>query len=397
MSDQCATNKVFNDSIEEYRKTLLPSIIKNFDSLTAEQKTTLTGMGRFACRLHLLANFGTEADKAMLAFESSVCEGRNPFGYGTDSGTFRLIRTGAKAFTRRGWEKSGVPHYFEPFLKGRERKNNLVTFHGHRINVIFHDGAAMYYHRKDICDFLKDWPDPNGLLQSVKFDINEPGYLAGCRALGIFDKLVTGPFWQLLENEASILDLNKHLNQMQMTLTAWAQDGLLPLSEDTMFGESVELKKDAMYASLFEDTGNPSLDAMTVIALELLSAQLLILLERQAKSQLPDGEYWNPSAETKQTAANVPTTNAISERDMAILDNLLKIKPSASNLTLEVIVMCTMNKPITWLRNLPEEEKNSILNNARRMAPEINQNFKLRKHLLEEKLTQKLKEKKRES
>ena len=130
-------------------------------------------MGRFACRLHLLANFGSEADKAMLAFESSVCEGRTPFGYETDSGTFRLIRTGATVFTRRGCEKSGVPDYFEPFLKGRDIHNSLVTFHGYRINVIFHDGAGIpYYHRKHISDFLKDLPDPNGLLQSVKFDIN---------------------------------------------------------------------------------------------------------------------------------------------------------------------------------------------------------------------------------
>jgi len=37
-SDQCATNKVFNDSIGKNRKTLLPAIIKNFDSFTVEQK-----------------------------------------------------------------------------------------------------------------------------------------------------------------------------------------------------------------------------------------------------------------------------------------------------------------------------------------------------------------------
>jgi len=37
-SNQCATNKVFNDSIDKNRKTLLTAIIKNFDIFTVEQK-----------------------------------------------------------------------------------------------------------------------------------------------------------------------------------------------------------------------------------------------------------------------------------------------------------------------------------------------------------------------
>jgi len=53
-------------------------------------------MGKISCRLHLLANFGTDADKAVKTFEN------------TESGTFRLIRTAAKGFTLRGCGKSGV-------------------------------------------------------------------------------------------------------------------------------------------------------------------------------------------------------------------------------------------------------------------------------------------------
>lgn len=115
MSDQCATNNVFNDGIQVYRKTLLPAIIKNYDYLSEVEKNSLAGMGRFACHLHLLANFGTEADKAMLAIENSVCDGKNPFSYGSESGTFRLARTGAKAFTHRRCEKAGVPDFFNHF------------------------------------------------------------------------------------------------------------------------------------------------------------------------------------------------------------------------------------------------------------------------------------------
>jgi hypothetical protein len=49
------------------------------------------------------------------------------------------------------------------------------------MNILFHNGAAVYHHRKDIADFLQGWPDLNKLLKSIKFDIKEKLYLAGCR------------------------------------------------------------------------------------------------------------------------------------------------------------------------------------------------------------------------
>jgi hypothetical protein len=38
--------------------------------------------------------------------------------------------------------------------------------------------------------------------------VNNKVYLAGCRALGIIDKLMTGPLWKQIENAKHILDLN---------------------------------------------------------------------------------------------------------------------------------------------------------------------------------------------
>lgn len=79
LSDQCATNNVFNENIEKIRKDLLLTVINNFDNMTENEKSDITKMGRFACRLHLLANFGTAADKALKLFEDSVTDSRNPF------------------------------------------------------------------------------------------------------------------------------------------------------------------------------------------------------------------------------------------------------------------------------------------------------------------------------
>jgi hypothetical protein len=51
--------------------------------------------------------------------------------------------------------------------------------------------------RDHLTNFLNQWISPNDLLKSVEFDINEKIYLAEIRALGIIDKIITGPLWHL--------------------------------------------------------------------------------------------------------------------------------------------------------------------------------------------------------
>ncbi|XP_050406897.1 uncharacterized protein LOC126822195, partial [Patella vulgata] len=212
------------------------------------------------------------------------------------------------------------------------------------------------------CDILKDWKDPNGLLQALFFfDVKEKVFLAGARAMGIFYELVTTPFWLLLEKAGSILEINDELHQMKLTLTTWANDGSEPLKGTPLFPlHVIAYKSSKFHDVLFNDS---QLDSLTVIALELLSAQLLIILERQAATQLPGGN-------------NVPTTNVISERDMAILDNLLRIKPSSSTMSLETILMWTRNKPSVWLETMSENEKDNVLKHAMKFGPTYVKNFR---------------------
>ena len=45
-------------------------------------------------------------------------------------------------------------------------------------------------------EFFDIYGTPNNLLQAVQEDLNEIKNIAGCRALGVIDKLVTGPYWR---------------------------------------------------------------------------------------------------------------------------------------------------------------------------------------------------------
>ena len=78
---------------------------------------------------------------------------------------------------------------------------------------------------------------------------------------------------------------------------------------------------------------------------------------------------------------------------MAMLDNLIRLKPAASALTRETLTMCVKNKSFQWLNTLTNEEKESIINGARKIAPEKMQRFKKRPERVENELKEKLQEK----
>ena len=87
---------------------------------------------------------------------------------------------------------------------------------------------------------------------------------------------------------------------------------------------------------------------------------LLIILERQAKDNLPGGKQWNPSEQQRASASHVPKTNTCSERDFGMLDMIIKNKPAAGVHILEVVIMWTNNKTAEWLTSLDYIRRKTI-------------------------------------
>ena len=256
MSDQGPTNTTFNEQLTELQNDFLPKVVEKGQELTENSKKSLEEMGNFYCKLHLLVNLGEEANKALKLFEHAATEGRNPLALlsSNESGSGRLTRTACEAFHPRGRQTAGVSEDFDVHLSENGLESKLVEFIGNHFNIIFYNSAAVFYHRSHIQDFLLKWPTPNHLLQVVSKDIVEPVYLAGIRALGILDKIVTGPFFRLTENAKSVLDLNPHLQQMQKCLEQWSQDASPLLEGETLFNEEVvPIHNYEMYESLFKE------------------------------------------------------------------------------------------------------------------------------------------------
>ncbi|XP_003729015.2 uncharacterized protein LOC100888157 [Strongylocentrotus purpuratus] len=384
MGDQGPTNPQFNKYVQSFREELLPHVVSNWDSLSTAAQKEIGDMGNYFCKMHLFVNFATEADKVLKINEADViAAGKNQFAFGTESGAARLIRTSAKALTQRGCDMSGMAANWMTYLEEQNIKNHLISYRANRFNVLFYSAAATYYHRRHIFDFISTLPDPNNLLKAVQYDVQQTIYLAQIRALGIIDKVITGPFWRLVERTDNILQLNNPLAIMQNKLKSWANDASPILNKEVLF-ENIEIHKDVMYEALFAESEDTDFTTYTQVALEMVLTGMLLILERQAKDQLEGGKFFAPSANLLKSAQNVPTTNNVSERDFAVLDVLVRLKPAASCHSFETYILWLHNKPSAWLDQMTKEEKNKLLDMARCRYTSIRQQYLRKKDKLKQ-------------
>ena len=65
---------------------------------------------------------------------------------GGESGAVWLIQTACSAFQKRGNQAAGQSADFLAYINELGEPLKLIQMEGNRFNVIFHNGAAVYYH-----------------------------------------------------------------------------------------------------------------------------------------------------------------------------------------------------------------------------------------------------------
>ena len=114
-----------------------------------------------------------------------------------ESNTTQTIRAICKAFQNIDQKKAGAMAPFAVHLRNSPVK--LTAFCGNRFNVLFWNAACVIYYQQHFNSFFEVYGIPNNLLRAVKEYSNEIENIAGCRALGIIGKLVTGSCWRKCE------------------------------------------------------------------------------------------------------------------------------------------------------------------------------------------------------
>lgn len=337
-------------------------------------------MNNFFCGLHYVVGLAECADTTLKLWEAHSAEESS-----NSSHIERLIRTSCKAFHHRGSQQCGSSVMFRSYLrKEGVYKIPLAQYVGNRFNIIFYDGAGVYYLRKHMEAFIEKvhGKEANRLLQAVLADLKNPANIAGCRALGLIDKLVTGPLWRKLqESSASVLQLSAVYTRVKAKFDMWS-DNSYPLLKGGDILEDWCVHEDEVWQALIEP--NEITDAMTQEILQILFCAFSKTTQRLLLDHLP-GSMYNAVTDSSliEETASVPTTNVAPERDFAVLDRMMREKPNANLVALESMILYSHNKSSIWLEKRTHEERESLFQAARTMAPVIREKFKRRRQEIE--------------
>ena len=328
MSDRHSAEKLFNDLLADYRAEVLPEVINGWSGLEQNERDQITRMNNFFCGLHYLVGLANAAEATLQTWEATINEENIQT---QSSGTQRLIHTACKAFHHRGSEQAGCSTKFRSFLRQqRIYEMPLAAFQGNRFNILFYDAAGVYFLHEYMLQYLFEIHGTlNHLLQAVLSDLKVPSYIAACNALGVIDKIVTGPFWRLLQTSTvSILEMGNVYTKMVNQFEKWADDAQLIMEGKEVLFEEDRLEFYTVAKKIFSSTLN---DSLVQEILQLLFKVFAVTTRRLVIDHLPDGIFHSVTDDRMIAETNsVPKTNVSPERDFAILDHLMSEKPNAT-------------------------------------------------------------------
>ena len=381
MSDRHAAEKLFNQMLSEYRADILPDVFAGWSELGDKEKEQMTRMNNFFCGLHFLVALADAAEATLKLWESVDLDDHKT---NATSGTQRLIRTACKAFNHRGSEQAGCSAYFRSYLREKGiHKIPLAQFRGNRFNILFYDAAGIFYLKSHMEDYLKFYHGPlNRLLQAVLSDLSVPKYIAGCKALGIIDKIVTGPLWRhLAHSGVTILEMSSTYSKMHALFEEWGQDAQCVIDREKGLFDDDQCKNDIVADKLFQPTLD---DLMVQELLQLLFKSFALTAERLLSDHLQGGDYDSVTDTVLIKETNsVPLTNVAPERDFAVLDRLMSQKPNATTIALESIILYSHNKTSDWLKKKPQSEQKRLIEAACTLTEVHKANFYKRRKEIE--------------
>lgn len=393
MSDRAATEVKFNTLLQDYKTSLLPVIIENFETLSPVEQNSISKLGHFFCGLHALVHFADTCQKAILETEKGFFDGGvvpifdKHFLNSTESGTLRLIRTASKAFAAGADEKSGCfgpfVTFVDTFLKEHMLKSvPLQPFRGARFNILFSNAAAVYFLHKQMLLFLQKYGAENRLLKSVLQDLETPEFIAGSKALGLICYFITSPLWTLIEAKTvNILDMNVHYNNLLLFLESFDDSNIDEFinGNKLVFGEDTYVKRDCILDNLLQPS---PYDNLVIVYLRIIFPALSLLCRHLFKDHLPGGilaQLDINDQELRNKYRSVPKSSKYAESVFGLLDYILRQKPNVTTLASEAYILFAQNKTLGWLESKGEQDQENILRDARKHAKLLHQKFKERK------------------
>ena len=373
MSDKHVVETKFTKLFIEARGDCLPDIIDKWDELPEDQRKALLHVNKFHCGLHALANAATSCEETLRQHEKENNIISSGFKFRSESNTYSFIKAMCNLFFKDG---GGCPGDIQIYLREHGvEKIPLQPFSGSRFNILFYNGGGVFFCKKNVLSYLKEVTvNKNRLHTAILSDISNDDILSGCRALGLINKFMTGPLWRaMVEPDTNILQMSPIYSSMLDSLNQWSVNPDEVLSGTALPFPNAVVEKDDVLTKLCTEDGT---DAKTRQLLKEMFDALIPKWERWFTEHLPGGLYSSPSEDLVTQAANVPTTNVISERDFAQLDRARTIAPHANTQYHEGKIMYRNNNTCNWIDEKSSDEQTKIISivrkdTAQRMSSEV--------------------------
>ena len=123
--------------------------------------------------------------------------------------------------------------------------------------------------------FASGLSSDNKLLKAFEAEFKVSEFWAGCRALGLVSKFVTGLLWRLLESKIPTLTMNERYHHMLTCIEDWAKDASPLISGEARLFSDFPPSMDSIYDSLLKPNEN---DATVLEILQAIFAAFSLLL-----------------------------------------------------------------------------------------------------------------------
>ncbi|XP_055880365.1 uncharacterized protein LOC106063498 [Biomphalaria glabrata] len=314
------------------------------------------------CNLHPLDGLASEAKKVLRRFDAKYSVNSNTFG--KEGKAANLIQAVSKL---RHKASTGDPSSFKAFLRLSDLKVGvIVRYVGNRLHILFHSAGVIIRLKNLLLRYLQRYCNETSFRLSLIQDLQQPNILVQLRVLGLFGKMLTGPWMTLIyknERKMKHLEMIPHVKVCIDKLKAIVDspENLLSMPTDC-FGQTLDTEDFVLRA-----LRNVTVDEVFIEITKELAEGFCKVLQRQLSSYL-DGSLSNPDAETVIRTSEAPLHNMHSERALGMFDFQYHRAHNATVGFRDGKVKFVINKTMSWLETKSVEEQQRIVSFARRFA-----------------------------
>lgn len=396
-SDPASTQKKFNKLIEEQREA---------DEITYGPATHRTiELIKTFCSMHL----GVNLRKAFLSGFDASSDSCDRQYHPVDT----LVHEFCKVFGKHGTPEYGCGVLeFQDFLVISSGDSSLsdesreyyrlcagVSLHrqvGSRYFVTASNATEIVFLTEAAVHFLQYTGRDSGnkLEREVYAKLLDPKCITQLKADGLMFHHVYADLVMLSKSNdlgKSALDMNQHYLELNTYLQEVEHNPDIVMereyqvfrSEKKLYGDNKKINhrlhstSRAIYDKLFTKNEHDSATLYPLVVAGVLKMREKLCT--YAQSQLPGGEYWNPSEpDVKKVLAELKPSNDLCESIFGLNDYLTTAIPNLHHVARSNLVQLKKNKTMQWLQELPDEQQVQVVD----MAVEMRQ--KVRKELQDE-------------